>query len=143
MSSETLDSSAWSTIEIGLPVAELEVMRRFYCDGLGFRYYGSVKLPKAHIQGYRLGNSLLKLTLFADEAARPRPQTPSPQSIYLTLRLTGLADIIARCQSIGAAVLVPLSTAVTETGQEVQFAFLADPMGNRIEIVDGDAWSPA
>jgi catechol 2,3-dioxygenase-like lactoylglutathione lyase family enzyme len=138
---ETFDRSAWSALEIGLPVSELAPMKQFYCEGLGFQPAGHVDLPAAHIEAFRFGDCLLKLTLFLDRERRPKPRQPDLLAFYITLRVSALDQLVSRCLAIGASLLVPITSAQTNDLQTIRFAFVSDPMGNRIELVEGNAWS--
>jgi predicted enzyme related to lactoylglutathione lyase len=138
---ETFDRSAWSALEIGLPVSEMKTMKQFYCEGLGFKPAGHVDLPAAHIEAFRFGDCLLKLTLFLDTALRPKPRKPDPSALYMTLRVSALDQLLSRCLAFGGSLLIPISSAQTKKLQSVRFAFVCDPMGNRIELVEGKAWS--
>lgn len=115
-------------------------MRRFYCEGLGFEPFGIVDLPTAHIEGFRWGVYLIKATVFTDETKRPAPRPPSLQATYVSIRVADIGALVARCTALGFEPLAPVAPAVTAAGQRVQFVFFADPMGNRVEIVEGDAW---
>ena len=138
---EHFDRSAWSEIEIGLPVSEIEPMKRFYCEGLGFKPAGHVDLPAAYIEALRFGDCLLKLSLFSDERKRPDPRQPNLSNFYLTLRVSSLDRAVDSCLATGANLLVPISSAETKDSQKVRFALVSDPMGNRVELVEGNAWS--
>ena len=138
---ETFDQSAWSALEIGLPVDELSPMKRFYCKGLGFKPEGHVDLPMAHIEAFRFGNCLLKLTLFLNGMQRPKPRKPDPLAFYITLRVSDLDQTVSRCLAVGANLLVAATSSQTKELKTVRFAFVSDPMGNRIELVEGNAWS--
>ncbi len=138
---EEFDRSAWSALEIGLPVDEIAPMKQFYCEGLGFKPQGYVDLPVAHIEAVRFGDCLLKFNLSLDMIQRPKPRSPNPLDIYITLRVSGLDRIVSRCLAIGAKILVPVTSAQTKAGNSVRYAFVSDPMGNRIELVEGNAWS--
>lgn len=140
MRHDEIDAPAPPSLEVGFPCRDTAAMRRFYCEGLGFAPFGTVLLPTAHIEGYRLGAHLIKATLFADEAQRPQPSPPSLQSAYVSIRVSDIHAVVTRCGSLGYHPLTQLSKAVTAEDREVNFIFLADPMGNRIELVDGDPW---
>ena len=138
---EHFDRSAWSALEIGLPVDQMEPMKRFYCEGLGFKSAGVVDLPAAHIEALRFGNCLLKLSLFSDVGKRPNPNQANSGSFYLTLRVANLENAVASCLATGANLLIPIGVAETRGLKKVRFAFVTDPMGNRVELVEGNAWS--
>jgi len=138
---EHFDRSAWSALEVGLPVDEIEPMKRFYCEGLGFKPAGHVDLPAAHIKALRFGDCLLKLSLFSDASRRPNPHQANSSTFYLTLRVSDLDHAVNSCLATGASLLVPISSAETKDLRRVRFAFISDPMGNRIELVEGNAWS--
>lgn len=42
-----------------------------------------------------------------------------------------------KCDADGIGIFVPLREAATENGKTVKFAFVKDPMGNALEIVEG------
>jgi catechol 2,3-dioxygenase-like lactoylglutathione lyase family enzyme len=138
---EVFDPSAWSALEVGLPVDEIAPMKRFYCEGLGFKPQGHVDLPTVHIEAFRFGDCLLKLSLSQDATRRPKPRPSNPSDFYITLRVSALEETVHRCLAIGADLLVPVSSAQTQDAKTVRFAFVCDPMGNRIELVEGNAWS--
>jgi predicted enzyme related to lactoylglutathione lyase len=138
---ETFDRSAWSALEIGLPVDDIGPMKRFYCEGLGFKPEGHVDLPMAHIEAFRFGDCLLKLTLFLNRMQRPKPREPDPLALYITLRVSDLDRTVSQCLEIGTSLLVPVTSSQTKDGKTVRFSFVSDPMGNRIELVEGNAWS--
>lgn len=138
---EIFDPTAWSALETGLLVDELEPMKRFYTEGLGFKPAGHVDLPTAHIEAFRFGDCLLKLTFFQDPDRRPKPRQPGLKTFYLTLRVLALEQTVSRCLATGASLLVPVSSAQTKDLQTVRFAFVSDPMGNQVELVEGNAWS--
>ena len=138
---EAFDQTAWSALEIGLPVDEIGPMERFYSEGLGFKPAGHVDLPTAHIEALRFGDCLLKLTLFLDVERRPKPRQSHPLAFYITLRVSALDQTVSRCQAIGTTLLVPVTSFRSTELRTVRFAFVSDPMGNRIELVEGNAWS--
>jgi len=43
------DQTAWSALEIGLPVDEMRSMKRFNCEGLRFKPAGHVDLESVNI----------------------------------------------------------------------------------------------
>jgi predicted enzyme related to lactoylglutathione lyase len=141
MSDDIFDPSAWSAIEIGLPVDEMGPMKEFYCKGLALKSAGYVDLPGVHIEAFRFGDCLLKLTLFDDIARWPKPRRPEPSDFYLTLRVTAVDEAVARCLALGANVSVPVTSFQTKDLKVGRFAIVSDPMGNRIELVEGNAWS--
>jgi catechol 2,3-dioxygenase-like lactoylglutathione lyase family enzyme len=138
---EPFDRSAWSALEVGLPVDDIQQMKRFYCEGLGFKPQWHVDLPTAHIEAFRFGNCLLKLTLFQNEMQRPKPREPDPLAMYITLRVSNLDRTVSHCLALGTILLVPVTSIQTKEGKTVRFAFASDPMGNRIELVECNAWS--
>jgi predicted enzyme related to lactoylglutathione lyase len=138
---EAFDPTAWSALEIGLPVDEIEPTKQFYSEGLGFKPAGYVDLPAAHIEALRFGDCLLKLTLFRDVGQRPKPRQPDPLSFYVTLRVSALEQTVSRVQALGTTLLVPVTSFTSQESSTVKFAFVSDPMGNRIELVEGNAWS--
>jgi hypothetical protein len=108
---------------------------------LGFKPAGHVDLPTAHIEALRFGDCLLKLTLFLEVERRPTPRQADPLAFYITLRVSALDQTVGRCQAIGTTLLVPVTSFRTTELRTVRFAFVSDPMGNRIELVEGNAWS--
>lgn len=136
---EMFDRTALSALEVGLAVDAMAPMKRFYCEGLGFQPAGHVVLTAAHIEAFRFGDCLLKLSLFREEQHRPKPR--SDPGFYITLRVARLDQVVSSVLATGASLLVPISTAQTAAFKTVRYAFVADPMGNRIQLVEGDAWS--
>ncbi|KAF4624357.1 hypothetical protein G7Y89_g13812 [Cudoniella acicularis] len=141
MSAPKPDPTAPSSIEIGLPVASLPPMRHFYASILGLEPAGRTSLNGTQIEAFRFGNSVLKLSYFAQAEVRPEPHPVEFKNGYLTLRVTDAEATVNRCESEGVRVVRPLGEAVMGSGKRVKFAFVGDPMGNAIEIVEGDAWS--
>jgi predicted enzyme related to lactoylglutathione lyase len=121
-STEIFDQTAWSALEVGLPVDEIEPTKRFYSECLGFTPAGHVDLPTAHIEAFRFGNCLLKLTLFRDPEQRPQPRRPDPLAIYITLRVSALEQTVRRCQDIGTTVLVPITSFKAHESKTSKFA---------------------
>ncbi|KAE9381174.1 hypothetical protein N431DRAFT_392134 [Stipitochalara longipes BDJ] len=131
------DFKAKSTIEFALALSSTtqESMRHFYRDLLGFVHAGTLSFGGFWIEAYRFGNSTVKLTL-PPEGMRPEPKTPDFKNGFISLRVTDAEEVVKETEKEGVKIFVPLMMGeIGETGK-AKAAFLADPMGNLVEIVE-------
>jgi catechol 2,3-dioxygenase-like lactoylglutathione lyase family enzyme len=121
-------------IEIGIVVSDAERSLTFYRDVLGLPYLGDLTFPGAHMWRFAAGTSVVKLLEHdpAPEAANPRGDAPAVGFRYMSLFVENLDEVVADCAAFGSAVPIP----VTAFGDAVRFAFVEDPDGNRIELLD-------
>jgi len=126
-----------STVEFALAVSSTtqEHMRHFYRDLLGFAHTGSLSFAGFSIEAYRFGNSTIKLSL-PPEGMRPGPKTPDFGNGFISVRVMNAGRVVEETEKAGAKIFVPLMTGdVGETGK-AKAAFLVDPMGNLVEVVE-------
>ncbi|HMD45543.1 MAG TPA: VOC family protein [Acidimicrobiales bacterium] len=123
------------TVEIGIVVADLDAMMAFYGDVLGLEYVGEIQLPGALMKRYLLSDTVIKLV----HQDRPLEGSHPPGGMrapiaglrYLTLRVDGVEEKVARCEAAGCR--VPRATFEYRPG--VPMAIVEDPEGNSIELI--------
>jgi lactoylglutathione lyase len=126
-------------IEIGIVVADAERSLAFYRDVLGLAYIGDLEFPGAHMWRFQAGGSVVKLLEMdpAPQAANPPGETTATGLRYLSLFVSNIDEVVAQVAADGCAVPIP----VTEFQPGARFAFVEDPEGNRIELLDVAALS--
>lgn len=134
---------------IGLCVSDLASSERFYCEGLGFqrlhplRVEGREAARLLGIEGVELealylerDGMRLELLHFAQPGqhteAHPRPMNQCGLT-HLSLRTDDLERDLATLERLGGRVLP--ETRVDHPGFQSHVAFLTDPDGTRIELV--------
>jgi lactoylglutathione lyase len=119
-------------IEIGIVVRDAEKSLAFYRDVLGLEYLGDLTFPGNHMWRFQAGKSVVKLLeqTPAPEAANPTGDATGFR--YLSLFVSNLDEVVADVEAAGCETLIP----VTEFQPGARFAFVADPEGNRIELLD-------
>jgi catechol 2,3-dioxygenase-like lactoylglutathione lyase family enzyme len=121
-------------IEIGIVVSDAERSLTFYRDVIGLPYLGDLVFPGAHMWRFGAGSSVVKL-LEHDPApvlANPRTDDAVVGFRYMSFFVSNLEEVVAECEAFGSRVPIP----VTAFGDAVKFAFVEDPDGNRIELLD-------
>lgn len=121
-------------IEIGLVVRDADKCLEFYRDVLGLKYIGDLEFGVAQMWRFQAGTSVLKLLRFHEEpqAASPPGEVTATGYRYMSLFISNIDDLVAECERFGASVPIP----VTEFKPGSRFAFVEDPEGNRIELLD-------
>jgi lactoylglutathione lyase len=121
-------------IEIGVVVRDPDRCLEFYRDVLGLPYIGDLDFGVAHMWRFQAGTSVVKLLRFREEpgASNPPGEVTATGYRYMSLFVSNIDDLVSECQQFGAAVPVP----VTEFRPGSRFAFVEDPEGNRIELLD-------
>ncbi|MDT4937008.1 MAG: hypothetical protein QOG80_679 [Pseudonocardiales bacterium] len=119
-------------IEIGIFVRNSELSLAFYRDVLGLEYLGDLTFPGNHMWRFQAGKSVVKL-LESD----PLPEAANPSGDatgfrYLSLYVSNLDEVVADVAAAGCEIVIP----VTEFQPGSRFAFVTDPEGNRIELLD-------
>lgn len=126
---------------VGLSVADLEAAEAFYTNAFGFTRQLEFELSPHPIRGVMLGHPTgSRLELFHHSASVPGIQGAAPIEAHATrgyshfaLRSADIDPVWERAMGAGAtAVLEPRPS--PEPG--VRFAFLADPEGNLVELVE-------
>jgi lactoylglutathione lyase len=121
-------------IEIGIVVRDAEKSLAFYRDVLGLEYLGDLTFPGNHMWRFQAGKSVVKLL---EQTPTPEAANPTGDASgfrYLSLFVSNLDEVVAEVEAAGCEILI----AVTEFQPGARFAFVADPEGNRIELLDVD-----
>jgi len=122
-----------ATLDVGIVPHDIEAMRHFYSEVLGFPADAPRELSRATLISHTVGTSLLKL-LCVDEPP-PGEEGGIDSAVgyrLLTLVVPDLDGLLARVEQAGVAV-----ERDTFDAGSVQFplAFFADPDGNALEVV--------
>lgn len=141
MAKPVVDETAISSMETGIVVRDIEAMIRFYRKLLGFEPYGEVKLDFVHVRGFRLGNTILKLTQFFEPAHGPQVEGFAPGMRYMTLRVTNIEAVYDSLIDAGCRPWLVLETATTTAGVSYRHCGVHDPDGNLVELVQGESYS--
>ena len=130
---------AKQSIDLGIVVRDGDAMLSFYRDTLGLAHVADIPLPAALPAGtmHRLacGETVLKLLRLDDppSAANPSGGIPTAAGIrYFTIIVDNLGDTVDAIAAAGTPVVLP----VTEVRPGVTVAFLEDPDGNWVELVE-------
>jgi glyoxylase I family protein len=124
----------------GLSVADLDASARFYCDVFGFAPEFAFELTPHPVRGQMLVHpSGCRLELFEHAHSRPGIQDASPIDALATrgyghfgLTATDLDEAFEAAVAAGAQ---PVKAPGPSPEPGVQFAFLADPDGNLVELI--------
>jgi catechol 2,3-dioxygenase-like lactoylglutathione lyase family enzyme len=121
-------------IEIGIVVRNAEKSLEFYRDVLGLPYLGDLEFPGAHMWRFDAGGSVVKLLEMDPEpvGANPPGDVVSTGFRYLSLYVSNIAELVAECAAYGCTIAID----VMEFQPGAKFAFVEDPEGNRIELLD-------
>lgn len=119
-------------IEIGIYVKDAEQSLTFYRDVLGLPYLGDLEFTGTHMWRFQAGGSVVKLL-----AETPTPEGEAGETLpfgfrYLSLFVSNLDELVDEIAAAGCAVVIP----ITEFRPGARFAFVQDPEGNRIELLD-------
>ena len=118
-------------IEVGIVVRDSEKSLAFYRDVLGLEYLGDLTFPGNHMWRFQAGGSVVKLLAQDPPAAEP-PAEPTAGFSYLSLFVSNLDELVDEVAGAGCEIAIP----VTEFQPGARFAFVRDPEGNRIELLD-------
>jgi lactoylglutathione lyase len=121
-------------IEIGVVVRDADRSLEFYRDVLGLPYLGDLDFGVAHMWRFQAGTSVVKLLRFHEEptATNPPGEVNAAGYRYMSLFVSNIEELVAEVAQFGAQVAIP----VTEFQPGSRFAFVEDPEGNRIELLD-------
>ncbi|HET7335690.1 MAG TPA: VOC family protein [Rhizomicrobium sp.] len=131
-------------VDVGIVVADAPAQCHFYGEVLGLPKMGEVQLPNGTLHIFRCGNSLLKLyALSGASRGSPAGEFGAHTGIaYVTLDVENLEEVLPSLENAGVTILTPLSqfdagVELPEPVGRVQasFAMIADPEGNRIELL--------
>ena len=136
---------------IGLCVSDLDAALGFYCEGLGFaaaeayevgaQFAGALEVPSpSEVRSQMIVKDGLTIELL-DWTTPPSEGSPSSARnqlgmTHLALTVHGLEEIAARLAALGGTVLEMTRTAVDLGGASLQILFVADPDGNRVELME-------
>ncbi len=126
---------------VGLSVADMDAAEAFYCDAFGFTRQLAFELTPHPIRGVMLTHENgMRLELFQHERSVPGLQGSTPiEAIsrrgygHFAFRAPDIGVIFDSALVAGAQSRVPPSPS-PEPG--VRFAFLSDPEGNLVELVE-------
>jgi catechol 2,3-dioxygenase-like lactoylglutathione lyase family enzyme len=123
-------------IEFGVVVSDRERSIAFYGDLLGLPYLGEIVFPLGRLWRFAIGSAVVKLIGYDApiEALSPPGELRAVGFRYLTVQVANIDQVVTECARLGCPVPMP----VTEAAPGVQFAFVEDPDGNRIELVQVD-----
>ena len=123
-------------IEIGIVVRDADTSLAFYRDVLGLEYLGDLTFPGNHMWRFQAGKSVVKL-LAQDPvpvASNPPGDVAASGFRYLSLFVANIEEVVADVEAAGCPIAIP----ITEFQPGARFAFVEDPEGNRIELLDVD-----
>src|SRR5271167_4070006 len=130
-----IDTNAVAAVETGIVVRDIAKMMDFYRNIIGLEPYGEVKVPQAHVRGFKVGNSILKLTYFPD-VVQSGPHSGFPTGLrYMTFRVTNIQPMFQSCVAYGCSVVLPWEEVTSMQGVTYQHAIVRDPEGNYVEFV--------
>jgi lactoylglutathione lyase len=126
---------------VGLSVADLDTAEAFYCGAFGFWRQLAFELAPHPIRGVMLTHdSGMRLELFQHEQPVSGAQAATPLEAiarrgygHFALKAADIDPVFKAALAAGASSRVPPSPS-PEPG--VRFAFLADPEGNLVELVE-------
>jgi catechol 2,3-dioxygenase-like lactoylglutathione lyase family enzyme len=126
---------------VGLSVGDLEVASEFYCRAFGFTRQLEFELEPHPIRGLMLRHdSGTRLELFERKGSVPGVQGVSPIEALATRGYGHFAFAAPDIDAAFAGALEAGASAVLEPAPSaepgVRFAFLADPEGNLVELVE-------
>ena len=126
---------------VGLSVADLDAAERFYSTAFGFTRQIAFELSPHPIRGLMLTHpSGSRLELFEHASSVPGPPTASPIEAHATRGYNHFALVAPEIDALFAAALDAGARPVIEPRESpergVRFAFLADPEGNLVELVE-------
>ncbi len=126
---------------VGLCVADLDAAEEFYKRAFGFTRQLAFELPPHPIRGLMLHHaSGMRLELFERAGSRPGIQAASPIEALATRGYGHFALSAAEIGPVFDGALAAGARAVREPSPSpepgVRFAFLADPEGNLVELVE-------
>ncbi|TQL48403.1 glyoxylase I family protein [Homoserinimonas aerilata] len=126
---------------VGLSVADLEAMTRWYCDTLGLRESAPFTIDAIGLRGtFVIGDDGFAIELLEREGSQPGLQAPDTATALLTRGYGHIALRIADVEGTHAALLAAGASERMPPQQSpeagVRMSFVADPEGNLIELLD-------
>lgn len=125
---------------VGLAVADIEGAAEFYANALGFEREFAFELAPHPIRGLMLRHPCgFRLELFQHQESEPGVQGATPIEALGTLGYGHFALSAPAIDELFACAIEAGAAPVVDPGQSpepgVRFAFLFDPEGNLIELV--------
>jgi lactoylglutathione lyase len=126
---------------VGLSVADLEAAEAFYTTAFGFARQLAFELPPHPIRGVMLTHpSGFRLELFEHASSAPGLQAATPIEAHATRGYSHFAVRGADIDVVWEQAIAAGATAVKPPADSpepgVRFAFIADPEGNLVELVE-------
>ena len=126
---------------VGLSVRDLDAASEFYTRAFGFAPQLEFELAPHPIRGLMMRHeSGMRLELFEHQASVPGPPGLTPIEAHATQGYSHFALSAPDIGAVFADALAAGATAVIEPRPSpepgVRFAFLADPEGNLVELVE-------
>lgn len=120
-------------IEVGIMVRDTDKQLSFYRDTLGLPFLGDLEFPGAKMWRFDGGGgSVVKLLALDPMPDASNPLGDATGMRYLSLYVGNIDDLVPEMEAAGGTVVIP----VTEFQPGARFAFVEDPEGNRIELLD-------
>lgn len=117
-------------------VRDLGVSLRFY-RALGFQVIGRTGNDRCEVRALHFGNTAIKLLRWNQPPAEAAPATLNAIGFrYLTLHVADVRAALTQCETLRAPVVVPVS----RHSERCEFAMVADPDGNVVELSQGVPW---
>jgi lactoylglutathione lyase len=128
---------------VGISVGDLDAVGEFYSRAFGFAPQLEFELAPHPIRGLMLRHdSGMRLELFERAGSAPDPQGATPIEALATRGYGHFAFAAPDIEALFARALEAGGSAVVEPSASpepgVRFAFLADPEGNLVELVELD-----
>lgn len=122
-------------VDIGIVISDADRSLSFYRDLLGMEQVTDKNTELGHAWFLRCGRTVLELLQFDDppEATGSTGATSAFGYRFLMLRVGDMDGVVAACAAAGYAVPIPVSRV-----GDLRYAFVADPDGNWIELLDAD-----
>jgi catechol 2,3-dioxygenase-like lactoylglutathione lyase family enzyme len=119
------------TLQVGIVVSDLEATTRFYRDGLGLPVVADNPTPIGVMRFFSCGgDGTVKLLQPAEAPAGSNPPGGilggSTGLRWFTVRVTGIEDVVLRCEATGGRVVRP----VEEWRPGAKIAIVEDPEGS-------------
>jgi catechol 2,3-dioxygenase-like lactoylglutathione lyase family enzyme len=130
------DFDKGGSVQVGILVRDLDAMAGFYEGTLGLEYIGDLEIPGGTMKRYRCGDGTVKLVCFDAELPGTNPPNGMLGGVtglrYVTLDVGDVAATLARCESDGHKVAIP----VMEFLPGMPVAIVEDPEGNWVELME-------
>jgi predicted enzyme related to lactoylglutathione lyase len=130
----TDDLPVTGVLEVGIVVRDFQAAVSFYGETLGLAAVGDIAFPGGMQRRFLHGDAIVKLLKLDDAPTGPPPpggpSTPVAGLRLLTLRVSDVAGLVARCEQHGTTVVMP----AFDAGAGSMVAIIEDPDGNWIEL---------